>query len=94
MHDFGLKLRLLCIFSLFAFSGSAQTVAYYGFSQTAGTYTPLNNATNVATATAASGNGSIDEQVYPLDNVIPFGFSFNGRTYTSVKVHANGFISF
>nr|WP_322624172.1 Ig-like domain-containing protein [uncultured Flavobacterium sp.] len=93
-HIFGVKLRLLCAFLLLSFVAGAQTVSYYGFSQTTGTYTPLDNPINIVTAFAASGDGSIDEQVYALDNVIPFGFNFDGRSYTSVKVHANGFISF
>ncbi|SFQ66430.1 Ig-like domain-containing protein [Flavobacterium akiainvivens] len=88
------KLWLLCIFCLITIIGSAQTVSYYGFSQSEGTYTQLANATVIATATAASGSGGIDEQVYALDNAIPFNFSFNGQTFTSLKVHANGFISF
>lgn len=92
-HNFGVKLRALCVFLLLSLMAGAQTVGYYGFSQTTGTYEPLANPVNIVTAFAASGDGSIDEQVYALDNVIPFNFSFDGRIYTSVKVHANGFIS-
>jgi hypothetical protein len=88
------KLSLLGSIVLSAWQVNAQTVSLYSFSQSAGTYTTLSNPNNIAVATASSGAGFLDENVYTLDNVIPFQFSFNGSTYNSVKVHANGFISF
>jgi hypothetical protein len=84
--------------AVLAFSGwsavDAQTVSYYSFSQNQGTYTPLSGSTNIATATASTGSGVLDDNVYTLDNAIPFAFPFNGNSFNSVKVHANGFISF
>lgn len=88
------KLELLCLLLLFTVTIKAQTVSYYGFSQSQGTYTALTDATTIATATSASGTGNLDEQVYTLDNVIPFNFTFDGQANTSLKVHANGYISF
>ncbi|MCS3868822.1 hypothetical protein J3D55_001738 [Chryseobacterium ginsenosidimutans] len=73
---------------------NAQIVSYYSFAQSQGTYTPLSNPTHIVTATAVSGTGFLDENVYTLDNVIPFSFPFNGTNFNSIKVHANGFISF
>ncbi len=75
-------------------SMNAQIVSYYSFSQNQGTYTPISGATNIATATASTGTGLLDENVYTLNDVIPFSFPFNGTAFNSVKVHANGFISF
>src|ERR1700750_1572448 len=75
-------------------SMNAQIVSYYSFSQNQGTYTPLSGATNIATATASTGTGLLDENVYTLNDVIPFSFPFNGTAFNSIKVHANGFISF
>lgn len=73
---------------------NAQVVSFYSFSQNQGTYAPLSNPTNIATATASTGSGALDDNVYELNTVIPFSFPFNGSTFNSVKVHANGFISF
>lgn len=72
----------------------SQTISNYIFSQSNGTYTALDNPTLIAEPTSDFGSGSIDDQVYALDNVIPFNFEFDGNTYNALKVHANGFISF
>lgn len=86
------------LLGIFLLSGwnflSAQIVSFYSFSQNQGTYSPLSNPINIATATASTGTGFLDEDVYTLDNVIPFSFPFNGTSFSSIKVHANGFISF
>lgn len=73
---------------------NAQVVSFYSFSQNQGTYTSLSSPVNIATATASSGSGVLDDNVYELNNAIPFSFPFNGNTFNSVKVYANGFISF
>lgn len=73
---------------------STAQIQNFSFSQSAGTYQSITDATVVATATASSGTGNIDDQSYPLSNVIPFSFAFGGGTYTSLNVYANGFISF
>lgn len=88
------KLSLLGALVLSAWQVNAQIVSLYTFSQSSGTYTALSNPTNIAVATASTGTGFLDENVYTLDNVIPFQFAFNGSNYNSVKVHVNGFISF
>lgn len=86
-----LLLGLLLTTSQISFS----QVANYTFSQNEGTYTELINPTNIATPTALTGTGSIDDQVYSLpENTIPFEFSINENQYTSLKVFANGFITF
>lgn len=77
-----------------AWQVNAQIVSLYTFSQSSGTYTALSSPTNIAVATASAGTGFLDEDVYTLDNVIPFQFTFNGSSYNSIKVHTNGFISF
>ncbi|SHG68295.1 Por secretion system C-terminal sorting domain-containing protein [Chryseobacterium arachidis] len=91
------KTRLSLITAILLSFGSfsnAQTVSYYSFAQTQETYTALSNPTNIVTAGAASGTGFLDENVYTLDNVIPFSFPFNGTNFSSVKIHVNGFLSF
>lgn len=88
------KLSLFGALVLSAWQMNAQIVSLYTFSQNTGSYTALSNPTNIAVSTATTGTGFIDENVYTLDNVIPFQFSFNGSSYNSIKVHANGFISF
>jgi hypothetical protein len=84
----------MAILMLFATTGFAQTAAYYSFAQSQATYTPLDAPTLIAAATSASTSGMLDENVYPLNNVIPFNFTFNGQAYTSLHVHANGYVSF
>lgn len=93
-----LKRTKLSMIGALALSGwtamEAQVVSYYSFSQNQGTYTSLSSPTNIATATASSGTGALDDNVYELNNAIPFSFPFNGSSFNSIKVYANGFISF
>jgi len=88
----------LSMIAVLALSGwstvDAQVVSYYSFSQNQGTYSPLSGPTNIATATGSTGSGVLDDNVYTLDNVIPFSFPFNGNSFNSIKVYANGYISF
>ncbi|WP_415328844.1 fibronectin type III domain-containing protein [Chryseobacterium sp. MMS23-Vi53] len=87
-----MKKILLFFFLALSYIVNAQVNAY-SFAQSSGTYTPLpSTATVVATATGNTGAASLDNVVYPV--TLPFGFSFNGSTYTSINVSTNGFITF
>lgn len=89
--QFALPLLFLVLTSVTSFA----QVINYGFSQNQETYIPLDEAIVLATPTALTGTGSIDDQVYSLEEgTIPFIFKFNNIDYTSLKVHANGFVSF
>ncbi|MDN5396056.1 MAG: T9SS type A sorting domain-containing protein [Chryseobacterium sp.] len=89
------KPGMIAAFVLFVYTSlDAQVISSYSFSQNQGTYIPISNSTNIAKATASTGSGVLDDNVYPLNTVIPFSFPFNGSTFNSIKVHANGFISF
>lgn len=83
-----------CLMVLMGYCSFAQ-VQNYNFTQSATTYENLTDPAVLATATALTGTGSIDDQVYTLSaNTLPFGFSINGTSYTSLNVYANGFVSF
>ncbi len=84
-----LLLGLLLVTSQISFSQAVN----YGFSQSTGTYTELTDANVLIEATALTGTGSIDDQSFPAV-AIPFNFPFCGNTFSTVNVHANGFISF
>lgn len=88
--------QIVCMAVLLGTSSlaSAQTVSYYGFSQSQETFTPLSNPTNIAVATGSSAASSLDETSYELQNAIPFQFPMNGAVYSTLRVHSNGFISF
>ena len=89
------KSALLSLLLVLTTSTLFSQVINYGFSQNQETYTPLSEATIVATPTALTGTGAIDDQVYILPEAsIPFTFKFNNIDYTGLKIHANGFISF
>lgn len=64
--------------------GSAQ-VSAYTFSQSSGVYGPVNT-------------GSLVGPTFQDDDVtqvaLPFGFTFNGTTYSTVNVCSNGYLSF
>ncbi len=64
--------------------GSAQ-VSAYTFSQSTGVYGPANNGSFV-------GNNTQDDDVTQV--ALPFGFTFNGTTYSTVNVCSNGYLSF
>jgi PKD-like domain/Secretion system C-terminal sorting domain/HYR domain/Putative metal-binding motif len=79
---------------LFGIQSNAQ-VSNYLFSQSTGVYTPLTGGTIVATATAASGAGSLDDVVYNVPAAtIPFTFTYDGIGYTGLNISTNGFITF
>ena len=69
-------------FALTALCANAQ-VSSYTFSQSAGTYTPITG--------TVLGTSTNDDNVF---NALPIGFPvcFNGQTYTTFSVNANGFI--
>lgn len=71
-------------------SANAQ-VSSYTFAQSAGTYTPITG-TVLGTATGNTTTTNLNSEVYPV--TLPFGFIFNGVSYTSLNVSSNGFITF
>lgn len=86
-----LKYITLCSAFLFVGNNVANAqVSTYSFTQSVGNYTPING-TVLATATDNS-SGSLNGNVYPLS--LPFNFSFNGNSYSSINVSTNGFITF
>lgn len=75
-------------------TGLAQ-VSAYAFSQSSGTYNAITGGSVMATASAATGAGSMDDVVYNIPNgTFPFTFTFNGIGYTGCNVSSNGFITF
>src|SRR6476661_1681790 len=84
---------LTTVWAVLMSAGIAQAqVSAYTFAQSTGnTYTPITGGTVAATATAGS--------QFSLDNTnfsatIPFGFVFNGTSYTSVSISSNGYVTF
>lgn len=89
-----ISLFTIALFLCISINSYAQ-VANYTFAQSSGTYTPITGGTIVATATSASGAGSLDDIVYNLPNgTIPFTFNFDGIGYTGCNITSNGFITF
>jgi subtilisin-like proprotein convertase family protein len=85
----------LVVSFLFAFITARTQVSGYTFVQSSGTFTPITGGTVVATATAPSGAGSLDDVIYPVaSGTIPFNFGFNGTNYTGFNLSSNGFITF
>lgn len=70
--------------ALLSMVGKAQ-VSTYTFAQSNGTYTPLSTGTLV-------GGVMQDDDVNPV--ALPFGFTFNGTTYSAANVCSNGYLSF
>jgi hypothetical protein len=75
---------LLLALMTFAVSSFAQ-VSSYSFRASSGTYTPVTTPTTVH----ASG---WDDAITTV--TIPFGFLYNGTTYTAASVNSNGYITF
>ncbi len=74
--------------------GTAQ-VNLYDFVQSNGTYTELTGATTLATATATTGSGSLDDLTYTLAaGTIPFSFVYDGVSYSGCVVSTNGYMTF
>lgn len=75
-----------------AYNAVNAQVSSYSFSQTAGTYMPITTGTVLGTATGNTATTNLNSEIYPV--ALPFGFNFNGTSYTSLYVSTNGFISF
>jgi hypothetical protein len=73
----------------FAATASAQAISSYGFTQTAGTYVPIVGGTQIAVATSAA---TLDDNTYAV--TLPFAFTFNNASYTTIQVQTNGHIAF
>ncbi|MFL9834949.1 fibronectin type III domain-containing protein [Chryseobacterium terrae] len=86
--------KILLLFSFILAILTDAQVSSYTFAQSTGTYTPISGAgtTVIATATANTIAGSLDNTVYPV--TLPFNFSFNGVNYASLNVSTNGFVTF
>ena len=82
----------LLLFS-FALNSVKAQVSTYTFSQTSGTYADLVGGTVLATATGATGAGSLDAEIYNISS-LPFSFMFDGVLYNQIYVSSNGFITF
>ena len=67
-------------------------VSNYSFSQSNSTFTPLSGGTVLATATANSIAGSMDSYNSSAIN-LPFNFTFNGTSVSTVYMNGNGFLS-
>lgn len=90
-----LKAILLSALFLLVAKTSFAQVSNYAFSQRNQAYTELENPTVIASSTALSGSGAINDQAYPqVAGTIPFPFQFNNATYTDLTIYANGYISF
>lgn len=79
------KIWGIIVLSLFAFQSSEATVANYTFAQSGGNYTALSGATTLYSGSWDDGSSAL--------LTIPFTFVYNGTSYTSLGVNANGFIT-
>ncbi len=82
-----MKTKVLTLFvALFLYSGAQLAqVSNYSFTQTLSTYGAANNGSFV-------GMPMQDDDVTSVN--LPFPFTYNGSTYTSVNVCSNGYLSF
>ncbi|MBS1581283.1 MAG: choice-of-anchor J domain-containing protein [Bacteroidetes bacterium] len=72
----------------FTLLGTAKAqVAWYLFSQSSGTYTPITTGGGAVAAIAAGWDDNVVNVTIP-------SFSFNGVAYTAVNVNSNGYITF
>jgi hypothetical protein len=85
----------ICLFIVMLSASANAQVSLYDFTQTTSTYTPIVGGSVVATATTASGAGSLDDINYTLPtSTIPFNFNFSGAVYTGYVINTNGYITF
>lgn len=90
-----ISLFTIALFLCISMSSNAQVATNYAWSQASSTYTPITGGTVVATATANSGAGSLDDVIYNLPSgTIPFSFLYDGNSYTGCNISSNGFITF
>jgi hypothetical protein len=87
--------KLLLLLGLFSAVLLKAQVSAYSFTQTTSVYTPITGGTVVATATANTAAGSLNDVVYNLPAAsFPFTFVYNGTGYTGCNISSNGFITF
>jgi len=79
------------VFLLAGYSTMNAQVSLYTFTQSSGTFTPITG-TVLGAATGNVSATNLNSEVYPV--TLPFGFNFNGTSYTSINVSSNGFITF
>ncbi|MFL9833281.1 fibronectin type III domain-containing protein [Chryseobacterium terrae] len=61
----------------------------YGFTQTSGTYTPLSSSRTIWQSGATLATDAVSSAVS-----LPFTFKYNGKSYTSIYINNNGYITF
>ncbi|SHE91118.1 Fibronectin type III domain-containing protein, partial [Flavobacterium fontis] len=61
----------------------------YSFAQTSGTYTPLSASRVIWQSNATLGTDAVSSAV-----TLPWTFRFNGKSYNSIRISNNGFITF
>lgn len=90
------KELLVFFISLFILANNVDAqVNLYDFQSSSGTYTEITGGNIVATASGNSGAASLDDANYTLaTGTIPFGFLFDGVSYTSCTISSNGYITF
>ncbi len=87
--------KLLLLLSLFPVILLKAQVSAYSFAQTTSVYTPITGGTIVATATANTAAGSVNDAIFNLPaGSFPFTFVYNGTGYTGCNISSNGFITF
>lgn len=90
-----LKIKISSLFVLIVTSLTNAQVNLYDFTRATTTYSPITGGTIIATATASSGAGSLDDVLYTLPTgTIPFAFNFDNINYTGFVLSTNGFITF
>lgn len=86
-----LKPVLLLVFFMSLASAYGQA-SLYDFTESQGTYTPLENPSVLFEPTAQANAGSVDSDKIVL--TLPFTFSFAGQNHTELWVYADGFVTF